>query len=75
MYFVKFWTIYPVSVYVREKSCNETHFDLFNTVWQFFPRFYVAILYKGYYIEFIVFWKRVGGVGNARKTTAWLSRF
>ena len=38
---MKFWTVYLVSVYVKEKSCNETHFELFNIVWQVFPRFYV----------------------------------
>ena len=41
----------------------------------FFPDFMLPLLYKGYCIEFIVFWKRVGGAGNARKTIAWLSRF
>ena len=41
----------------------------------FFPDFRLPLLYKGYCIEFIVFWKRVGGARNARKTTTWLSRF
>ena len=44
MYFVKFSKVYLVYVYVREKSCNETHFDWFNIVWQVFPRFYVAFI-------------------------------
>ena len=40
MYFVKFRTVYPVSVYVEERNCNETHLDMFNIVWQVFPRGY-----------------------------------
>ena len=42
---------------------------------KFIPDFMLPLLDRGYYIEFIVFWKRVGVVGNSRKTTAWLSRF
>ena len=37
---------------------------------KFSPYFMLPLLYIGYCIEFIVFWKRVGGAGNARKTTA-----
>ena len=40
-----------------------------------FSNFYVAFLCKGYYIEFIMFWRRVGGPGKARKATAWLGMF
>ena len=40
---MKILTIYPVPVYVGEKSCNKTHFDLFNTVWKVFPRFFVVL--------------------------------
>ena len=47
IYFVKFWTIYPVPVYVGENSCNKTHFDLFNIVWKVFPGFYVVIFIWG----------------------------
>ena len=75
MYYVKFWTVYPVSVYVREKRCNETRFVLFNTVGKFFLVFILPLLCKGYYIAFIVFWRRVGGPGKARKVTAWLGMF
>ena len=42
---------------------------------KFFPDFMLPLLYGGYGIEFIVFWKRFGGAGNAKKTTTWLSRF
>ena len=42
---------------------------------KFFLKFMLHLLSRDYCIEFIVFWKRVGGVGNASKTTAWLSRF
>ena len=48
---------------------GSTQFD------KFFLDFMLPLLYRGYYIEVIVFWKRVGGTGNARKTIAWLSRF
>ena len=48
---------------------GSTQFD------KFFPNFMLSLLYRGYCIEFIVFWKRVGGAGNARKATAWLNRF
>ena len=37
--FVKFWTVYPIPVYVREKSCDETHFELFKIVWQVCHKF------------------------------------
>ena len=47
IYFVKFLTIYSVPIYVGEKSFNKTHFDLFNTVWQVFPRFYVVLFIWG----------------------------
>ena len=70
MYFVKSWAVYLVYVYVREKRCNETRFVLFNTVGKFFPVFMLSLLCKGYNIEFIVFWRRVGGLGKARKATA-----
>ena len=31
LYFVKIMDSYPVSCYVKEKSCNKTHFELSNT--------------------------------------------
>ena len=43
--------------------------------WQVFPSFYVAFIMQGYYIEFTVFWRRVGGPRKARKATAWLGIF
>ena len=30
--FCKILESYPVFSYVKEKSCNKTHFELFNTV-------------------------------------------
>ena len=42
---------------------------------KFFPDFMWPLLYRGYCIEFLVFWKIVGDARNARKTTAWLSSF
>ena len=47
----------------------------FNTVIKFFPVFMLPLLCKGYYIEFIVFWRRVGGPGKAKKATARLGMF
>ena len=35
----------------------------------------LSLLCKGYYIEIIVFWRRVGGPGKARKATALLGIF
>ena len=32
LYFVKILNSYPVFCYVKKKSCNKTHFELFNTV-------------------------------------------
>ena len=55
MYFVKSWTIYPVSVYVKENRCNETRFVLFNTFGKFFPFFMLSLLCKGYYVELLCF--------------------
>ena len=34
---------------------------------KFFLDCMLPLLYRGYYIEFIMFWKRVGGVGNSKK--------
>ena len=48
---------------------SSTQFD------KFFPNFMLPLLYKGYCIEFIMFWKRVGGIGNPIKTITWLSKF
>ena len=45
-------------------SIGSTLFD------KFFLDFMLPLLYRCYCIEFIV-----GGQGNVRKTTAWLSRF
>ena len=43
--FCKTLNSYPVFCYVKEKSFNKTHFDLFNIVWQVFPRFMLPLLY------------------------------
>ena len=32
LYFVKLWTVIQFLCYVKEKSCNKTNFELFNTV-------------------------------------------
>ena len=32
LYFVKFWTVIKFFCYVKEKSCDKTHFKLFNIV-------------------------------------------
>ena len=37
---------------------------------KFFPDFMLPLLHRGYCIEFIVFWERIGGAGNAMKATA-----
>ena len=37
---------------------------------KFVPNVMLPLLQKGYCIEFIVFWERIGGVGNAMKATA-----
>ena len=42
---------------------------------KFFPDFMLPLLYRGYCIESVVFWKRVRGAENARKTTTLLSKF
>ena len=36
--------------YVKDKSCNETYFELFNTVWQVFSQILCCL----YYTEAIV---------------------
>ena len=48
--FCKILDSYPVFCNVREKSCNKTLFELFNTVSQVFPRFSYCL----YYVEAIV---------------------
>ena len=75
MYFVKFWIVYPVSIYVRERVVMKLILISSTQFGKFFPNFMLPLLYKGYCIEFIMFWKRVGGTGNPIKTIAWLSKF
>ena len=49
MYFVKFRAVYLISIYVKEKRCNETRFVLFNTVGKFFQ--FLCCLY---YVKAII---------------------
>ena len=35
----------------------------------------LPLLCNGYYVEFIVFWRRVGGLGKAGNATTWLDMF
>ena len=41
-----------------------------NWFGKFVPNVMLPLLHRGYCIEFIVFWERIGGAGNAMKATA-----
>ena len=41
----------------------------FSILFKFFLDFMLPLLHRGYRIEFIVFWERIGGSGNTMKAT------
>ena len=43
--FCKIMDNYPVFCYVKEKSCNKTHFELLIQFDRFFPDFFLCCLY------------------------------
>ena len=62
--FCKILDSYPIFCCVKEKSCNKTYFELFNTVLQVFPRFLCCL----YYVKAIVItYSVLGKVWRCRK--------